>query len=320
MSYEIDYRELLADSEDVEDRIIDLFRAFKVLSISMIGIPQTGKTNTAKYLAKLFFNYALERRARPLITYYRFRDTSDLTYYKWLIDRLISYEKRLKRVIGVRHNVFIMILDDLSFLPSTLTKTTKDFLNFLTRIAHKLKWSKRIVLIYVFHYAKAVLPYLRLSQIRIATSITTKLEAESLLDYFNESGVWSYYNFLINNRPTRTKFYSLWNIYGEEHIVRPPRTSLTDLLGDYEQYIYEYDDVYLESFINLRSLYEENENEKTKKRSIDIEDKDLEKLIDGIRKLRELGLIKIVNNKYVYFKADGEKKLISLGAIAHLLS
>lgn len=203
-------------------RLEELFDTFRVTRISIVGLEQTGKTNNAFYIANLFWKLALERGSLPIIAYTRWK--SPLHTIKSL-----EYLKTIRSYWCEECNDYCpdslyIIFDDISFLTATLSPDMRKYMNYISRIAHKHRWARRIVIVNIFHYSKATLPFLRISHVKIVTSLASAVEIAGLKEFFRESSLWRFYE-MKTQSVRATKYYSLYNIYGVEFITKPPRAS-----------------------------------------------------------------------------------------------
>ena len=195
---------LIVDYGMFKSRVIRLLRKFRVLNVTLIGLMQTGKTNTAFFLAHLF-----NHRAKMLGRTYR-------VYYK-SVDNIREVTESILAE-DPKEDLVQLILDDISFLVMHYSKDVKEFLNVLTRIKHIWRIPKRIVIYTIIHYSKATVPFLKLAHIRGLTSITTPYEALSLKEYFTESSLWQFYQYKVEHLFV---FDVLFNVMGYECIFRP---------------------------------------------------------------------------------------------------
>ncbi|MCD6488653.1 MAG: hypothetical protein J7K21_05455 [Desulfurococcales archaeon] len=232
LQYElVDIEDLVFSPEVFIERVKEVVKSYRVVHVSLIGLPQTGKTNQAIFLSNIVSELALEKEAIPVILYYRFRRKKDIRDFPkalelWKRTLYFPYKEGYRRP-----NVVNVILDDLSFLAVKYGEHVNEFLNYLTQIKHYLAWCRRVVLYFIIHYSRATLPYLRISHIRALTSVSTRYEVAALKEYFNESALWNFYNYKINNPLHKVRYDTLYNIMGFETILQPPKAKpIVDLI------------------------------------------------------------------------------------------
>lgn len=210
-------------------RLVDLLDSYKVVRISIVGLEQTGKTNNAMYIANLFEQLALKRGSAPVILYERWKDPA-------------TSMKKLEKLRKIRNDwcqeygcadycpdALMIIFDDISFITYRLDREMKKFMHYMSKIAHKHRWARRIVITNIFHYSKATLPFIRISHVRILTSLSCPAEVEGLKQFFTESSLWNFYRLKTENL-RKTKYYALYNIMGAEFITKPPKAHTPQFL------------------------------------------------------------------------------------------
>ena len=211
------------------DRLVDLLDSYKVVRISIVGLEQTGKTNNAMYIANLFEQLALRRGSIPVVFYDTWKNP-------------VIAVRKLEKLKQLRNNwckedscndycpdSLFIIFDDISFISYKFDQEMKKFMHYISRIAHRHRWARRIVIANIFHYSRATLPFIRISHARILTSLSCPAEVEGLKQFFTESSLWNFYNIKTNDI-RRTKYYSLYNIMGAEFITKPPRAHTPQFL------------------------------------------------------------------------------------------
>ena len=134
-----------------------LIRKYPVVTINFFGYMGTGKTNAAKYLAKNF-------EGKFKVYYAQAPEPKDAV-------------EAINKVKGRR---LLIILDDLSFKYHGKSKELREFENTITRIRH-IMGSEKIILILIYHYLKAILPFMRIAQIHALFSVT-----QTELDMYSE--------------------------------------------------------------------------------------------------------------------------------------
>lgn len=267
------------------ERLTELFDTMKVIRISVVGLEQTGKTNNALFIANIFERLALERASIPLIVYHEWTDPKDT------ISRLEKLKDLVKIWCSEECNEYcpdslFLIFDDISFLTQRLDSEMKTFLNYVSRIAHHQKWAKRIVITNIFHYSKATVPFLRISHVKIVTSIASPVEVNGLKDFFTESSLWNFFR-IKTHGIKKSKYYTLYNVFGYEFITKPPRSTKPRF------------------FFNLDTIKIDTESEEQKENLYIVEFQEKRKTNIPIIFQKD----RKTNSIYVYYKTSDGKKI-----------
>jgi len=176
--------------------ILNVYSKYNPLFITICGISGTGKTNTAFYISELISKY----------------DNLGEIWYHF-------YPKSPS--MGGIH-----IYEDFTYLASTHTTQVNAFLRNIQLVRHKVK--DRIVLIFIFHYLHSLLPLLRISHVRIITSLLTPYEIRQYKQYFSLDKLWDYYEYFLHGY----EHIILANIMGRHVITQLPKSKI---LTQYEE-------------------------------------------------------------------------------------
>lgn len=186
----------------------DVVREYDFISISILGITRTGKTNIAKLFVR-DFTYGWGNEA---VAYYIQGN------YIESLDTIFKKEKRSK------HKVVAIVLDDMSYSDEA---RERELAFRLARIKHLLPHAQKIMTIAIYHYLTSVMPFVRLTMIRIITSLMTMYEIDQLKAYFNLDALHDFYELKTSN-PIGNRFKALINILGYHEIVEPPKYSFKE--------------------------------------------------------------------------------------------
>lgn len=141
--------------------------------INLFGAVGEGKTNTATHIAQFLSEihgfeifYAVPEADR------------DFT----IDDALYAFDE-VKRSKAPRA---VLIYDDASFIfMNALDPKLRIFENRLARVRHIIKGIERIVVIFIYHYLKSIVPFLRGADIAILHSIKAEWEKKLYSDFFD---------------------------------------------------------------------------------------------------------------------------------------
>lgn len=106
-----------------------------------------------------------------------------------------------------------IVFDDLSFLLQGNSKLTREFLNKIANIRH-ITNLKNIIIVNVSHYSRAVLPFMRISQARFLTSITSVEEYEAFSKFYRKNYLVEFMNMYQRDpRPGRFVLTNQLNVH-----------------------------------------------------------------------------------------------------------
>ena len=191
-----------------------------LVMVSIVGKMGSGKTNWGYHILHELREVYLAKQRKPrnkLVSYitpvYFPFDWSHVNNFWDFIEGRNGYE-------GVRfyRRVFVFI-DDVSFAMHHASTRTREFLQSLARIRHRRPSVRRWYVAVAFHYSRATLPFLRQSQVIIATSCSTYGEEQGLKEFFNPSAVKRYHKIYLSDAD---KFPALVNSWGHISIMRIP--------------------------------------------------------------------------------------------------
>jgi len=177
-------------------------------AFSIIGVQGSGKTNWIYYLARKFKKKFKDQGITAYIPYSHRNFVAFLYHYTYDFNEYFGIPEDPKYI-------FIAV-DDMSFLIRN-NATANDILYLISVIRHLNKQFKRVYVAFVTHYSKATRPFLRLTNVKILTSITSFEELEGLKGMFPPSSLYDFFN-LYTEDPT--KFYTLINHYGNVFITK----------------------------------------------------------------------------------------------------
>ncbi len=178
----------------------ELLKALDVVGVSIIGYMRTGKTNIAKCVCNLI----TELYGDVLSVY--------------ITD---NYVRNLGYVIseyGDAEGYVVIVNDDMSYHKESRDKMLA---YYLARIKHEFPKAKGVCVINICHYVTSVLPFFRVSTVRILTSIMGKYEINVAKELFDLEPLWDFYA-IKSYDPIRHRFYALFNVFGYHEIVKPP--------------------------------------------------------------------------------------------------
>lgn len=181
------------------DLMRDMFASYDTVTVSIVGIMRTGKTNIAKHLVRKF----LYGWGKDGIGYY----VQDR--YIEALDKIFKLEKKAK------HQAIALILDDLTY---HIESRDAELGNRIAKIKHYLPHAKKVLVITIFHYIASVMPFLRLTMVRVLTSIMTQWEIDAMKPYFNLDSLHDFYS-LKSSDPITYRFYALINVMGLHSIL-----------------------------------------------------------------------------------------------------
>jgi len=119
-----------------------------LVMINIFGFMGEGKTNTAKYVAR------------------EFEDEFDIYYAQ-----APTPEEATSYIYSISGTRLLIILDDLSFIYHGHSEKLRIFENTLSRVRH-ITGAEKVILILIYHYFKSVVPFMRMAQIHILTSVS----------------------------------------------------------------------------------------------------------------------------------------------------
>jgi len=96
-----------------------------------------------------------------------------------------------------------LIFDDISFYFTSFQKSIP-FMKYIAKIYHFVK--NKLIINFVLHYSKAILPFLRIADCIFLTSLTTPEELQAMEKFFFKDKLWDYY-------------YKYSNVYFEHPIL-----------------------------------------------------------------------------------------------------
>ena len=204
------------------ERLVEILDSNRVTRITLIGLEQTGKTTLSFFFAYVFREIAYQRGSYPVIVYYNWRSPKEALELTKRFNRWFNFQRKYNEECSdPPYDSIFYIYDDITFLGSTLSNDMRLFMNYMAKIWHKVK-SKKIVITYITHYSKGILPFLRISHIRVVTSISSPSEVEGLKAYFRESSLWNFMQ-MKEQSIRKTKYLMLFNLWGQEFYSKPPR-------------------------------------------------------------------------------------------------
>jgi hypothetical protein len=153
-------------------------------TISVIGRMRSGKTT----FAKLFADYIQKHYEQQQY------DVTRLVFNPEHIYNLQQVEDMIRTLSG---DINIVIFDDLSFILTGNSRVSREFFNMITRIAHITESDYNFVF-FIGHYAKAISPFLRASNVVVLTTITHP-EIPALKELFTLSSLYDYLYYYENN-------------------------------------------------------------------------------------------------------------------------
>jgi len=119
-----------------------------VTIINIFGLMGEGKTNIARLIAKHF-------------------DKEYDVYYEQAPDPI----EAISLIHSIKSPKLLLILDDLSFMYHGHSDKVRRFENVIARIRH-ITESGRVILVMIYHYFRSVMPFMRMAQIHVLTSVT----------------------------------------------------------------------------------------------------------------------------------------------------
>jgi len=125
-----------------------------LISINAIGKQSTGKTELCRTLAHL--THTMSKLPYSISFFGK--------------DEILDLENTVKKLSPTNH---ILIFDDLSWLGGKATKTQVDSIQAVLSVIRHLEGGKdvRIILFKIFHYTKAIPPFLRQNDLTILSSV-----------------------------------------------------------------------------------------------------------------------------------------------------
>ena len=186
----------------------DMVKELDLVTVSILGITRTGKTNLAKWFTRDFL--------------YGWGDDG-VAYY---IDSnyITSLEKVFKREKRAKHKAVAIILDDLTYSDEARDKALAFY---LARIKHMLPKANKVLTVAIFHYLTSVMPFVRLTMIRIITSIMSMYEIDLLKQYFDLEALHEFRE-IKQEDPLRNRFLALTNIFGYHEVINPAKYPYSD--------------------------------------------------------------------------------------------
>jgi hypothetical protein len=151
----------------LELKLKELTQHQNVIIITTIGKMQSGKTTFSLHLGSIFEEWG----------YYCIYVNSD---FEEIVPYLHDFEFPV-----------YLLFDDISFYFTSFQKSIP-FQKFIARIYHFLK--NKVIINFVLHYSKAILPFLRLSDCIFLLSLTTPEELDALTKFFFPNDLWNYYH------------------------------------------------------------------------------------------------------------------------------
>ena len=217
------------------------YYSLPLVMISIVGKMGSGKTNWGYHiLRELRDRYASNVRLQRSGQYKSYI-TSVYFPFDWeLVDDFWRFIEGGTKKFFKRVFVFI---DDVSFAMHHASTRTRVFLQSLARIRHRRPSVKRWYVVVAFHYSRATLPFLRQSQVIIATSCSTYGEEQGLKEFFNPSAVRRFHQIYLSEAD---KFPALVNSWGHISIMRIPfykRKSWGNIIGNNGVRGEQYDEV-----------------------------------------------------------------------------
>ena len=155
------------------------FYRIPLFKVAIIGLEGSGKTTLARYL------YSIYRWGRHNPNAGRIVKSIYFMYDKEKREELFKAIAEEKEA-----NYLYIVIDDISF---SITHHERNFLNRLAKIRHSNKHIKRWVFVYIMHYSKGTIPFLRQANAKILTSLVEPESIEQLKYSFTVNALWDYY-------------------------------------------------------------------------------------------------------------------------------
>lgn len=141
--------------------------SLELVKIGIIGDQHTGKTSLSQSIAHALHRAMMEKYRIPFTV--TFFDSEDL----------INFRERFT-ALGPAHRILIM--DDVSFVGGVATPTQSQAMQkAVSEVRHLQGAGRRIILIYSYHYSRALLPWMRQANFEVYTSV-----GESEQDYLEK--------------------------------------------------------------------------------------------------------------------------------------
>jgi hypothetical protein len=184
------------------NRIIELAENQNVCLNTIIGKMQSGKTTLSLHLAWIYEQIGFK------------------TIY---IDE--KFEELLPYLYDFNHPTNI-IFDDISFY-FTNFHASRPFMKFIAKVYHIIR--NKVIINFVIHYSKGILPFLRISDNVFLCSLTTREEIKGLKDIFPLNYLWDYYIYYSKfyyKHPILVKTLNYFGIV-KKYIPRSPRNLIS---------------------------------------------------------------------------------------------
>lgn len=148
----------------VADEIKTMNENQDLISVNVIGKQTTGKTELCRTLAHCIHSIS--------------KFPYSISYFGK--DEILNLENTVKQLTPTNH---ILIFDDLSFLGAQATKKQIDMIQSVLSIIRHLEGGQdvRIILFKIFHYTKAIPPFLRQNDATFVSSVDDN-EEKNLID------------------------------------------------------------------------------------------------------------------------------------------
>jgi len=148
--------------------IIELAVNQNVCLNTIIGKMQSGKTTLSLHLAWVYEKIGFKT-----------------IYINEKFEEMLPYLYNFKDPIN-------LIFDDISFYFTNFHQS-RGFMKFIAKIYHII--GNKVILNFVIHYSKGILPFLRISDNVFLCSLTTREEIKGLKDIFPLNALWEFYRY-----------------------------------------------------------------------------------------------------------------------------
>lgn len=144
-------RPVRKDRMNITSAVKRLVEGNEVVGAWLLGVQAVGKTNTAKFIARML---------EPMGFEVRYMSGPSLGQAVGALQQPANGKR------------IMIVFDDMSFLTSAQSLKTRRFLNAVTRVRHTLH-AERIFIIFCMHYIRGLAPFLRQNvQIKVLMSVT----------------------------------------------------------------------------------------------------------------------------------------------------